>query len=69
MEIEQDVIVSAANNRHCFNISITDDTLPEENECFVLGLENIKAIEFNLSIYQLHSSAATVTILDNDGNF
>ena len=67
-EIEEDLTLSTANNSHCFNISITDDTLPEENEYFELTLTNIIRRQYNYSVYQVHTPVVTVTILDNDGN-
>ena len=63
---QQDVTLSATNNRHCANISITEDTLPEENELFQLSMSNIRAL-FGFSPFQEHTPVATVTIFDDDG--
>ena len=68
VEIEQDVIISAANNRQCFNISITDDTLLEENEYFELTLTNIRNRVSNTYIHQIPIQVANITVLDDDGN-
>ena len=67
-EIEEDLTLSAVNYSHCFNISVTDDNLPEENEYFELTLTNIIRRASNTYIHQVHTPVANVTILDNDGN-
>ena len=68
-EFQQDVTLSATNNRHCANISIIEDTLPEENELFQITVTNIRRVQYNFYPYQVHTSVATITILDDDSEF
>ena len=68
-EFQQDVTLSATNNRHCASISITDDALPEENELFQVTVLNVQRVSSNFFPFQIHTPVTTVTILDDDGQF
>ena len=63
--LEQELIVSASLGRQCFNTTIIDDDVAEEDEVFRLILAPYMHIAGNY-IHQLLIRAATVTIIDND---
>jgi len=49
--------------RQCFNVTIVNDSISENDEEFIITLENPS----NESHIQIHSGMVTITILDNDG--
>ena len=63
--LEQELIVSTSLRRQCFNITIIDDDVAEEDEFFQVSLTSIRRIAGN-NIYQVLITTATVTIIDDD---
>ena len=57
--------MSASLGRQCFNITIIDDNVAEEDEFFQVSLTSIRRIAGNY-IYQVLTPTATVTIIDDD---
>ena len=60
-----DLVFGPSTTLHTVNISITDDSLLETNETFVLELSLI-SLAPNVTIYP---NFTTVTIVDNEGQF
>ena len=63
--LEQELTVSASLGRQCFNISIINDDVAEEDEFFQVSLTSIRFVAGN-NIYQVLTPTAAVTIIDDD---
>ena len=57
--------MSSSLRRQCFNITIIDDDVAEEDEFFQVSLTLIRFLAGN-NIYQMLTPTATVTIIDDD---
>ena len=64
--LDQQLTLSASLGRQCFNITITNDDVVEEDEFFQLTLTSIARNSSNLFPYQETTPLATVTIMDDD---
>ena len=64
--LDQQLTLSASLGRQCFNITITNDDVVEEDEFFQLTLTSIARTSSNFSPYQVPTLLATVTIIDDD---
>ena len=64
--LQQDVMLSAVNNRPCVNITITNDTVPEQEEFFEVALINVRRISATVPTYHLAIAVTNVTIYDDD---
>ena len=64
--LERQLTLSASQSRQCFNITITDDGVAEEDELFQLTLSSIGRTSANFVPFQVLIPLATVTIIDND---
>ena len=64
--LEQQLNLSASLGRQCFNITITNDEVVEEDELFQLSIPSISYVAGNSRIYRQDIVAATVTIIDDD---
>ena len=67
--LQQDVMLSAVNNRPCVNITITSDTVPEQEEFFQVALINVRRISATVPSYQVAIAVTNVTIYDDDGEY
>ena len=63
--LEEEFTVSASLRRQCFNITIINDDVAEEDEFFQVSLTSIRRIAGN-NIYEVLIRRATVTIIDDD---
>ena len=54
---------STCQSRQCVNVSITDDTLKEQNESFTISLERSTGFDARIT---LDPSESTVIILNDD---
>ena len=63
--VEMKLVFGTTTTQHTVNISITDDSLLETNESFVLELYLISLVP-NVMVYP---NFTTVTIVDNEGQF
>ena len=62
----QSVMISATLAKQCVNISITDDSVVEEDEFFQISITSIFRYAGGYNPYYLSIMSATVTIIDND---
>ena len=51
--------------RQCFNVTIVNDNIPENEEVFTATLE--KPLDESLSHIRILPGTVTITVLDNDG--
>ena len=66
--LEQELTVSASLGRQCFNITIINDDVAEEDEFFQVSFTSFRRIDGN-NIYQLLITTANVTVVDDDCKF
>ena len=66
--LEQELTVSASLGRQCFNITIINDDVAEEDEFFQVSFTSFRRIDGN-NIYQLLIMTANVTVVDDDCKF
>ena len=64
--LQQQLNISANLSRQCVTIDITNDNETEENEFFQISISSIIRVSSSSGIYQLYTSSATVTIIDDD---
>ena len=64
--LDQQLTLSASLGRQCFNITIANDDVVEEDEFFQLTITSIRRNSSNLYPYQETTPLATVTIIDDD---
>ena len=64
--LDQQLTLSASLGRQCFNITIANDDVVEEDEFFQLTLTSVEMTSLNLFPYQVTTPLATVTIIDDD---
>ena len=57
------VIIPAGETSGFFNITINDDDISEDNETFILTISS------SAEVFCVDQCQATVTILDDDGNY
>ena len=59
------MVISVAQGRQCANISITDDSLPEDDELFQVSISSVRRT-VGTPRYTLRQRTARVTIIDDD---
>ena len=64
--LDQELTLSSSLGRQCFNITIANDGVVEEDEFFQLTLTFIARTSSNNFYYQVQTPLATVTIIDDD---
>ena len=67
--LDQQMTVSADTYRQCVNVTISNDTVLEENEIFQISISFISRITGSTYIYQQYYVSATVTIIDDDRKY
>ena len=64
--LDQQLTVSANTYIQCVNVTVSNDTVPEENEFFQILISSISRIASSTSIHQRYNVSAIVTIIDDD---
>ena len=59
------MVISVAQGRQCANISITDDSVPENDELFQVSISSIRRT-IGTPRYTLRQRTARVSIIDDD---
>ena len=64
--LSQELSLSADLNRHCFNVTIIDEAVAEQDEAFWISLSWLRDTA-GTALRHPFRSRATIVILDDDG--
>ena len=59
------MVISVAQGRQCANISITDDSVPQDDELFQVSISSVRRT-VGTPRYTLRQRTAIVSIIDDD---